>query len=198
MYLILKLRLRFTGTETKNLFVISVRRQLCVLQQHRGPPFGNWPKYNPDEWRLFIDSSKGSVKCVLLRNGSKLTCVPIGHSVILKEHYTSVRMVLQKLCQVEHKWIICVDLKMVNFLLGQQDGYTNNPSFLCLWDSKANDQHWEKKVWPIREELVVGKKMVINEPVVNRDRIILPPLHIKLGLMKQMVHDSVTSQNLQV
>ena len=33
----------------------------------------------------------------------------------------------------------------------------------------------------------MGDKNVINEPLVNRDRIILPPLHIKLGLMKQFV-----------
>lgn len=35
--------------------------------------------------------------------------------------------------------------------------------------------------------MVPGKLNVINEPLVSRDRIILPPLHIKLGLMKQFV-----------
>ena len=30
-------------------------------------------------------------------------------------------------------------------------------------------------------------KNIINEPLVSQDRIILPPLHIKLGLMKQFV-----------
>ena len=34
-----------------------------------------------------------------------------------------------------HKWIICVDLKLVKFRLGQQSGYTKFPCFLCLWDS---------------------------------------------------------------
>ena len=34
---------------------------------------------------------------------------------------------------------------------------------------------------------MVGDKNVINEPLVNRNRIILPPFHIKLGLMKQFV-----------
>ena len=29
------------------------------------------PEYNPDEWRLFIDSSKRSLKCVLLHNNNK-------------------------------------------------------------------------------------------------------------------------------
>jgi hypothetical protein len=35
--------------------------------------------------------------------------------------------------------------------------------------------------------MVVGGQNVIYKPLVARDRIILPPLHIKLGLMKQFV-----------
>ena len=66
-------------------------------------------------------------------------------------------------------------------------GYTKHPCFLYCWDSCATDQHWVKKDWPAREDLAVGDKNIINEPLVNRDPIILPPLHIKLGLMKQFV-----------
>ena len=55
------------------------------------------------------------------------------------------------------------------------------------WDSRATSQHWVKKDWPSREDLTVGDKNVINEPLVNRDRIILPPLHIKLSILKQFV-----------
>ena len=33
----------------------------------------------------------------------------------------------------------------------------------------------------------MGDKNIINEPLVNRDRIILPPPYTKLGLMKQFV-----------
>ena len=76
---------------------------------------------------------------------------------------------------------------MVNILLGQQAGYVKYPCFLCLWDSRADDQHWQRKDWLVREELVVGENNVINEPLVDRDSILLPPLHIKLGLMKQFV-----------
>ena len=72
-------------------------------------------------------------------------------------------------------------------MLGQQGGYTKHPCFLCYWDSRATDQHWVKKDWPSRQDLAVGDKNIINEPLVNRDRIILPPLYIKLGLMKQFV-----------
>jgi hypothetical protein len=76
---------------------------------------------------------------------------------------------------------------MVNFLLGQQSGYTKYPCFLCLWDSRAKHEHWARKDWLPREYMVVGGKNVFNEPLVARNTIILPPLHIKLGLMKQFV-----------
>ena len=56
------------------------------------------------------------------------------------------------------------------------------PCFLCMWDSSGRD----KKDWPLREELVPCKERnVINDPLVNRDRIPFPPLHVKLGLIKQ-------------
>ena len=43
------------------------------------------PECNPDEWRLFTDSSKRSLKCVLLHNGNKFACASIVHSVIVKK-----------------------------------------------------------------------------------------------------------------
>ena len=71
-----------------------------------------------------------SLKFVLLNNGNKFACVPAGHSVVLKEHYHSIKMVLEKLCYSEHNWVIYVDFKTVNFLLRQQSGYINYPCFL--------------------------------------------------------------------
>ena len=132
------------------------------------------PEYNPDKWRLFVDSSEQSLKCVLLHNGNKFACVPIGHFVIVKEHYLNVKMILQKLRYSEHNWAICVNFKMVNFLLGQRGGYTKHPCFLCYWDSRATDQHWVKKDWSAREGLAVGDENIINELLVNRDHIHYP------------------------
>ena len=124
---------------------------------------------------------------MLLHKGNKFACIPIGHSVVVKEHYLNVKMVLNRTGYSEHNWAICVDFKMVNCLLGQQGWCTKYPSFLCYWDSRASTQHWVKKDWPKREDLTVGDKNIINEPLVSRDRMILPTLHIKLGLMKQFV-----------
>ena len=142
---------------------------------------------NSNEWRLLTDSSKRSLKCVLLHNGNKFACVPIVHSVIVKEHHLNVKMVLQKLRYSEHNWATCVDFKNGQFFVRTARGYIKHPCFLYYWDSRTADQHWVKKDWPAREDLAVGDKNTINEPLVNRDRIILPPLHIKLGLMKQFV-----------
>ena len=45
--------------------------------------------YTPSEWRLFIDSSKKSLKCVQFHNGNKLPSIPIGHLIEMKEAYES-------------------------------------------------------------------------------------------------------------
>ena len=83
--------------------------------------------YTPAAWRLFLDSSKRSLKCVLLHNGNVYGAVPVGHTVHLREECNDIKMVIDLLKYHEHKWIICVDLKIVNFLLGQQHGFTKFP-----------------------------------------------------------------------
>ena len=42
--------------------------------------------YEANSWRLFIDSSKRSLKCVLLHNTNEYASIPIGHSTTLKEN----------------------------------------------------------------------------------------------------------------
>ena len=135
---------------------------------------------------MFLDSSKRSPKCVLLHNGNVYGAVPVGHSAVLKEQHDDIKIVLDLLKYHEHKWIICVDLKMVNFLLGQQRGYTKFPCYLCMWDSRAREKHWTQKEWPIRETLEAGMPNVVNNPMISRTKF-FPPLHTKLGLMKQFV-----------
>ena len=104
--------------------------------------------YRSNDWRLFIDSSKRILKCVLLHNSNQYGSIPIGHSVTLKENYENIKVVLERLKYCVYQWLICVDLKMVNFLLGQQGGHTKYPCFLCYWDSIANEEHWIRKEWP--------------------------------------------------
>ena len=139
--------------------------------------------YDANSWRLFIDSSKRSLKCVLLHNTNEYASIPIDHSTKLKEKYEAIKQVLESIKYNQHNWKICVDLKMVSLLLGQQSSYPKHPCFLCMWDSCDKANHWvNKKDLEPRETLRAGEKNVIKGPLVPRDRIILPPLHIKLDL----------------
>lgn len=58
---------------------------------------------------------------------------------------------------------------------------------LHLWDSIAKDQPWVRRQWHLRENMVAGEKNIITEPLFHREKMILPPQHIKLGFMKQFV-----------
>ena len=62
----------------------------------------------------------------------------------------------------------------MNVEILQQGGYAKYSCFPCEWYSRNRAQHWIKKDWPKRASLTPLK-------------ILLPPLHIKLGIMKQFV-----------
>jgi len=58
-----------------------------------------------DEWRLFIDSPKVSLKTVLLHNGNVLPSIPVAHEYGIKESDDSMKQLLQYIkydIQVEH------------------------------------------------------------------------------------------------
>ena len=59
--------------------------------------------YTPSEWKLFIDSSKQSMKCVLLHNGNKLAFVQIKHSIQMKETYENMKTILERIKYAEYK-----------------------------------------------------------------------------------------------
>ena len=48
-------------------------------------------EYNPDQWRLFTDSSKVSLKEVPLHNGNRFPSLPLAHAANMKESYESMR-----------------------------------------------------------------------------------------------------------
>ena len=77
---------------------------------------------------------------------------------LIKEEYGHIKLVLDLLKYNEHNWVICVDLKMVNFLIGQQGGYTKYPCFLCLWDCRVRDKLWTEKIWLVRTSMTIGRK----------------------------------------
>jgi hypothetical protein len=135
----------------------------------------------------FIDSSKISLKVVLLHNDNNYASLSIGHSVHFKESYENLELVLTKIGHTAHDCMICGDLKVLCMLLGQQVGYTKYPCCMCEWDSRARSQHWEQKCRTPRTCLESGSKNMLHRSLVDLKKILLPLLHIKLGIMKQSV-----------
>ncbi|XP_061412427.1 uncharacterized protein LOC133345546 isoform X2 [Lethenteron reissneri] len=88
---------------------------------------------------------------------------------------------------LEYGWEVIGDFKMVAFLMGLQGGFTKFPCYLCLWESRDTKAHYHRWNWPQRTEFSVGRNTVKWEPLVDPRKVLMPPLHIKLGLMKQFV-----------
>ena len=65
-------------------------------------------KHDQQEWRLFIDSSKLSLKAVLLHNGNQHPSIPVGHAVHMKETYENLKQLLNKLKYIKYGWHIVV------------------------------------------------------------------------------------------
>jgi hypothetical protein len=103
-------------------------------------------EYNPEQCRLFTDSSKVSLKVVLLHKGDRFPSIPLAHSTNLMESYESMKLLLGKIKYDKFKWKSCGDLKVVALLLGMQLGYTKYCCFLCEWDSKDKKNHYVNKM----------------------------------------------------
>ena len=143
--------------------------------------------HNPKEWRLFIDGSKYSLKAALLHKGNLLPTIPVYHSVGSKETYDCMKEMLELIQYKEYKWKVCADLKVIAIITGLQGGYTKYCCFLCCWDSRAREHHYTDTNWPSRVTLEPGSLNVKNKPLIDPDMVILPPLHIKLGLVKNFI-----------
>ncbi|XP_076545221.1 uncharacterized protein LOC143305439 [Osmia lignaria lignaria] len=104
--------------------------------------------------RLFIDSSKTSLKTVLLHNDNIYPSVPIAYRRKHKKTYDIFKTFLLKINYNGYKWHICGDLKVIVILMSLQSGYTKYYCFLCEWDSRARSDHYNIKTWPLFESFL--------------------------------------------
>jgi hypothetical protein len=93
----------------------TVSDSLCYCHDVRGLFADIGIDHNPEEWRLFIDSSTKSLKAVLLHNGNRFPSIPVAHSVHLKEDYTNVQLLLEKVNYDHCKLDVCGDLRCWHF-----------------------------------------------------------------------------------
>ncbi len=79
-------------------FFLHQKRRAVLLQRCQWASYKlGIEEYKPEEWSLFIDSSKRSLICVLLHNGNLYGSVPLAHSTTLKEKYEEIKLVLEKI-----------------------------------------------------------------------------------------------------
>jgi hypothetical protein len=68
-------------------------------------------EHSSGQRRSFVDSSKVSLKAVLLHNTKKVSSVPLAHAVHIKETDENLQVWLQVHYE-EHRWKICADLHL--------------------------------------------------------------------------------------
>ena len=157
--------------------------------------------YKSAEWRLFIDGSVKSIKAVLLHIGNKHPSIPLLYGTNTKESYQTINTILNLIQYQKHQWLICSDLKIVTFLMGLKSGFSKQQCFLCLWEGRRRDLHYTDFKWESRSEFVTGVQSVQHHPLVEPSKIIIPPLHLKLGIIKNFVkalkHDGLPMEALK-
>lgn len=141
--------------------------------------------HDPNEWRLFVDSSVTSLKGVLLHIGNEYPSIPILYGIDLKETHETIKLVLELIKYEEHGWKICSDLKIVGILQGLKGGFAKHQCFLCHWEGRKRDLHYTNYHWDPRPENTINAQHSRDKlQLVPHEKIIIPPLHIKLGLIR--------------
>lgn len=162
---------------------------VCGLMQQLGH------QYQANDWRLFIDSSKRSLKAALLYRDKTKNPVTLAISSNTRANIESMKNILEKIKYNDNLWTICADLKVISILRGLHLGYTKNMCYLCQWNSGYSDNQYLKRDWPRRRYVRVSQLNVMNEPLVPMEKVLLPPLFIKLGLIKNFVKALIAREN---
>jgi hypothetical protein len=110
-----------------------------------------------EERQLFIDTSKVSLKGVLLHIGNEFLRVLVFRATQTKESY-------------EHMHFLLSYLKIIALLVGMQLGLTKLCCFLCECNSCEKDCHFSIKEWPKCEQFQPGQKNVRKEPLVHQGK----------------------------
>lgn len=105
--------------------------------------------------------------------GNKHLSIPLAHAVRMKGTYANIQGLLKKIWHENYLWNICADLKLWQSWLGARKSFC----VLREWESRA-------RKWLLRAEKILGQKNVARRAVVEKTKMYLPPLYIKVGLIK--------------
>lgn len=100
-------------------------------------------EHNPAEWRLFIDSSKRSLKALLRHIGNFL---PVYYCSIFRNTKETYEVMSSTIKSNEYTTFnISRDFKVIRILTGMYQGYTKECCFLCECDSLETNNHYNHK-----------------------------------------------------
>lgn len=172
----------------QNLFVVNDEKDFAYCDDVETLMAAMDIKYDANDWRLFIDSSSSSLKAVLLHKTNKKPSIPVAYSTETSETYEAMENILKCIKYEEHQWRICCDLKVVAILCGLEAGYVKRMCFMCDWDTrKPKHEQYDDHSWKPREESEFEKWNIYRDPLVPKENIMLPPLHIKLGIVQNFI-----------
>jgi hypothetical protein len=97
----------------------------------------------------------------------------------MKESYENMK-ILNYLQHNEYCSNICGDVKVMGLLLGMQLGNVKFGFLLYECDSHSRSSHCAVREWPCCKEFLPGKKKIGDDPLVDSEKIFIPPLHIKV------------------
>lgn len=146
----------------------------------------------PENYRTFIDSSVESLIIALLKNHTdpneeKEPPIILLYSPHCKENRTSIQKCLELIRYWNYEWLVIADLKIVTIILGLTAGYSKYPCHLCEFDSRADELVKFKNKFSPRKQFKINEKNVKYKPMIDPSKVIIPPLHVKLGLYKQFI-----------
>lgn len=149
-------------------------------------------EYKESEWRLFIDSNLGSLKCVLLHNTNKLPSIPLLYSRSLQENREDIALALRTIKYDQHEWQIVADLKLLNIMCGIGTASSRYPCILCTWygthRKDLDKQYFQSDIRPRKVDKVeIGTYSKVDDSLIKLEKVIIPPLHIKLELISQFI-----------
>jgi hypothetical protein len=94
-----------------------------------------------------------------------------------------VKLLLEEIQYEKYNWNICGDLKVFLSCLATKcfvafcvSGIVGRQKIISSKNSVLNENC-----------LIPGQKNVLNTPLINREKVYLPPLHTKLGLIKNSI-----------
>ena len=91
-------------------------------------------EYNTDQWRLFINLSKVSLKLVLLHNGNRFPSVPLAHAANIKESYERIWKSLS-MANLSGRYVVISSLW---HCYSEYNSGTQNPAVSCaIWSART-------------------------------------------------------------